>query len=99
MEKLHFDTLPDIEELYGKTTSKDHGHHIVVYNDDVNTFEHVIDCFVDILGHSTIQAEQSAIIIHDKGKCSVKNGVYKDLIIYRDQLISEGIDARIHQKD
>jgi len=47
---------------------------LILWNDDVNTFDHVIDCLVSICEHSTTQAEQCAYIVHYKGKCVVKRG-------------------------
>ncbi len=52
---------------------------IVVHNDDVNTFEHVIECLMKYCGHEPIQAEQCAWIVHHNGKCSVKRGTYIEL--------------------
>jgi ATP-dependent Clp protease adaptor protein ClpS len=47
---------------------------IVLYNDDVNTFDHVIESLVKICGHTWEQAEQCAILVHYKGQCTVKTG-------------------------
>jgi len=47
---------------------------LILWNDNVNTFDHVIDCLVSICDHSTTQAEQCAYIVHYKGKCIVKEG-------------------------
>lgn len=69
---------------------------IVVFNDDVNTFEHVIETFVDILSHSAEQAEQCAWIIHTKGKCKVKNGDYEELEPLCSAILNRGISAEIH---
>jgi len=52
---------------------------LVVWNDDVNTFDWVIDALVDICGHSPEQAEQCAVLIHTRGKYAVKNGSLDDL--------------------
>ncbi len=68
---------------------------IVVYNDDVNTFDHVIDTFINVLGHSPEQAEQCAVIIHFKGKCIVKEGELNELVPLKDAICNQGIDARI----
>lgn len=68
---------------------------LVVYNDDVNSFEHVIKTFIEILRHSINQAEQCAWIIHNKGKCSVKEGSFDELKPYRSAITERGIDARI----
>jgi ATP-dependent Clp protease adaptor protein ClpS len=79
-------------------TAIDKGYHIVVYNDEVNTFEHVISCFVDILTHSEIQAEQCALIIHHNGSCSVKKGSAEYLTKYNEALCNEYIDARVEKQ-
>lgn len=47
---------------------------LILWNDDVNTFDHVIECLVSICDHSTTQAEQCAYIVHYNGKCVVKEG-------------------------
>lgn len=52
---------------------------IILYNDNINSFEHVIDCLVSICGHKEHQAEQCAFITHHVGKCSVKGGSYEKL--------------------
>ena len=52
---------------------------IVLFNDDVNTFDHVIETLVDVCNHTFEQAEQCSILVHYKGKCTVKTGAYNDL--------------------
>ena len=52
---------------------------LVLFNDDHNTFDHVIDTLIDLCKHDLVQAEQCALITHFKGKCSVKNGSFEDL--------------------
>lgn len=54
--------------------SRGEEHLLVLHNDDVNTFEYVIDSLVAVCGHDQIQAEQCAFITHHKGKCDVKRG-------------------------
>lgn len=68
---------------------------IVLYNDDVNTFDHVIDCLIKHCGHSAIQAEQCAWITHNKGKCQVKTGSFEDLKPRCEALLDEGLSAKI----
>jgi ATP-dependent Clp protease adaptor protein ClpS len=68
---------------------------LVVFNDDINTFEHVIDTLIRVCRHSTEQAEQCTWIIHYKGKCAVKNGTFSDLKPMRDAICEAGIEARI----
>lgn len=53
--------------------------HIILHNDDVNTFDHVIQCLVQICKHQPTQAEQCAQIVHHKGKCDVKSGTIEVL--------------------
>lgn len=68
---------------------------IVLFNDDVNTFDHVIDSLVEICDHTLEQAEQCAILVHYKGKCTVKTGEYKDLKPRCIQLLTKGLSAEI----
>ncbi len=69
---------------------------LVVYNDDFNTFEHVISTLMKVCKHSPEQAEQCTLIIHNKGKCAVKNGTFDELRPMRESICSAGIDAKIH---
>jgi ATP-dependent Clp protease adaptor protein ClpS len=68
---------------------------LIVYNDEINTFEWVIDCFTEILGHSSDQAEQLAYIIHYKGKATVKTATYKTLKPKQEALCDRGLSAVI----
>jgi len=68
---------------------------LVLYNDDVNTFDHVIDTLVKVCHHDPLQAEQSAMIVHYKGKCSVKSGSYSDLKPRCTKLLDAGLSAEI----
>ncbi len=65
--------IQELEELLNKC-DLDEKSKIILYNDEVNTFEHVIKCLVKYLDHSHIQAEQCATIVHHNGKCCVKKG-------------------------
>ena len=68
---------------------------IVLHNDDVNTFDHVIDTLVYACEHTPEQAEQCAIIVHYKGKCTVKTGAYDDLEPRCSLLLQAGLSAEI----
>ncbi len=68
---------------------------LVVFNDDFNTFEHVIDTLVKVCKHTIEQAEQCTWIIHYKGKCTVKSGSFDFLKPMRDAICEKGIDAKI----
>ncbi|MDO7170554.1 ATP-dependent Clp protease adaptor ClpS [Mariniflexile sp. AS56] len=68
---------------------------IVLYNDDVNTFDHVIETLIHVCEHTAEQAEQCAILVHYKGKCTVKTGVYDDLKPRCSTLLEAGLSAEI----
>lgn len=68
---------------------------LVVFNDDVNTFDHVIETLIDVCGHTPEQAEQCTLLIHFKGKCSVKNGSFDELAPLRNAICQRGISAEV----
>ena len=68
---------------------------IVLFNDDVNTFDHVIETLVDVCNHTFEQAEQCSILVHYKGKCTVKTGAYDDLEPRCSKLLQAGLSAEI----
>lgn len=68
---------------------------LVVFNDDFNTFEHVIKTLIKVCKHSPEQAEQCTWLIHYKGRCTVKSGSFNFLKPYRDAICEAGIDAKI----
>ena len=70
-------------------------HEIILYNDDINTFDHVIDCLISICDHTPLQAEQCTLIVHYKGKCSVKSGTLFDLKPRVKKMIEANLTAEI----
>lgn len=68
---------------------------IIIYNDDVNTFDHVIETLMRVCNHTSEQAEQCSLIIHYKGKCTVKTGPIKELEPQCTQLLEAGLSAEI----
>ena len=76
-------------------TLSEQEHHLILFNDDVNTFDHVIISLVEVCGHSEEQAEQCAIITHYKGKCSVMGGSVNELIPIKNMLNHRGLSAEI----
>lgn len=68
---------------------------IILYNDDVNTFEHVIDSLVEICEHNLLQAEQCAYLVHYKGKCAIKSGTFDALEPLCTALLDRGLSAKI----
>jgi len=78
---------PELEVL----ELEDEGSNLVLHNDDVNTFGHVIECLMRYCEHSAEQAEQCAWIVHLNGKCQVKSGSYSDLLPVQALLADEGL--------
>jgi len=70
-------------------------HEIVLHNDDVNTFEFVIDSLIEVCDHTVEQAEQCTWLVHFKGKCTVKTGEYDDLKPRCSKLLSLGLSAEL----
>jgi ATP-dependent Clp protease adaptor protein ClpS len=68
---------------------------LVVFNDDVNTFQHVIDTLIRVCKHTPEQAEQCTWLIHHKGKCTVKTAAFDILKPLKDAICEVGIDAKI----
>ena len=68
---------------------------IVLFNDDVNTFDHVIETLIYACDHTSEQAEQCSLIVHYKGKCTVKTGLYDDLKPRCSMLLEAGLSAEI----
>lgn len=68
---------------------------IVLYNDDVNTFDYVIETLIHACDHTSEQAEQCSLIVHYKGKCTVKTGLYDDLKPRCSMLLEAGLSAEI----
>ena len=87
IEKIQEDVL--VEEQNGTNNE------IVLYNDDVNTFDHVIDTLIRVCQHTAEQAEQCAILVHYKGKCTVKTGHFDELKPQCIQLLEAGLSAEI----
>jgi len=70
-------------------------HEIILFNDEVNTFEFVINSLIDVCDHTSEQAEQCTYLVHYKGKCAVKTGEYDELKIRCTQLLNLGLSAEI----
>lgn len=90
-EETDVDVLEEVLEDIGNQSQ------LVVYNDDHNTFDWVIDCFVDVLQHNPEQAEQCAMLIHFKGKAIVKTATFDELRPKKDALIDKGLSAVIEE--
>lgn len=86
-EKIKESTIAEVEGIKENE--------IVLFNDDVNTFEHVIETLVYVCDHTPEQAEQCSLIVHYKGKCTVKTGSYEDLKPRCSKLLEAGLSAEI----
>lgn len=82
----------ELEDVEVKIASP---YQLIVWNDDVNTFEWVIETLMEVCGHTYEQAEQCAYIIHFTGKYAVKNGTYEDLRPMCDAILERGINATV----
>lgn len=87
------DVLEDI--LVETTTDVGLTSQLIVYNDDVNTFDWVIKCFMEVCSHSFEQSEQLSLIVHYKGKAIVKTADFDTLKPMKDSLIERGLSAVI----
>jgi len=95
MAKPSNDTKTITSEDTGLLTLLDDPCSLILWNDDVNTFEWVIETLIEVCGHSEEQAEQCAYIVHFKGKCSVKNGSYDELKPLCNKITERGIGATV----
>lgn len=91
--KRHKDELEELLVL--EETSIGEESFLVVYNDDYNTFDWVIQCFIEICNHTFEQSEQLSLIIHYKGKATVKTGPMEVLKPMKDSLVQRGLSAVI----
>lgn len=89
------DTLELTEELLEDVQKSVDEREIILYNDDVNTFEHVINMLMKYCKHDALQAEQCAYIVHYKGKCGVKKGTFDKLRPVCEALLDNGLSAEI----
>jgi len=70
-------------------------HTLMLYNDELNTFDHVIKSLVEICGHDSVQAEQCALIVHLKGSCEIKLGIREILQAMSRSLNSKGLNSQV----
>ena len=91
--KTHTDTFDETDVL----TAHEEPCSLIVWNDEINTFEWVIETLVEVCGHSQEQAEQCSYIIHFKGKYAVKEGSYEELKPMCDAITERGIGATVEQ--
>ena len=88
-------TKEKIQEDVSVLEKESNQNEIVLYNDEVNTFDHVINSLIFACEHTPEQAEQCSIIVHYKGKCTVKTGEFSDLKPRCTMLLEAGLSAEI----
>jgi len=84
-----------IQEEFDVLEQETNQHEIVLFNDEVNTFDFVIDSLIEVCDHTLEQAEQCTILVHYKGKCAVKTGEYEELKSKCTRLLEKGLSAEI----
>lgn len=97
IKDFFFSIASDVEtkEQVDVKTQQTNQHEIVLHNDDVNTFDFVIDSLISVCDHTLEQAEQCTILVHYKGKCTVKTGELKDLEPRCSKLLQLGLSAEL----
>ena len=70
-------------------------HELILFNDEINSFEYVIETLVEVCEHETIQAEQCTLVAHYTGKCPVKSGLFEELKPKRDEMTRRGLTVSI----
>jgi ATP-dependent Clp protease adaptor protein ClpS len=91
------DELNDVALDVKKDTSTGQLAQLLVYNDDFNTFDWVIQCFMEVCNHTFEQSEQLSLIVHYKGKAIVKTGDFDILKPMKESLIERGLSAVIEE--
>lgn len=90
-----YNSNPQVEEVLLTQEEEVLDNKIVLFDDDVNTFDFVIESLINVCGHDGLQAEQCTLIVHYKGRCDVKNGEYTDLEPMCTALLDRGLTAEI----
>ena len=70
---------------------------LILFNDDINSFDFVIETLIDVCRHDPVQAEQCAWIAHYKGKCAIKEGIFKELKPMHDEMSTRGLTVSIEK--
>lgn len=84
---------PEMHDLLSQ--ENDNKFNLILYNDEVNTFDYVIESLIEVCHHENHQAEQCAFITHYKGKCDVKKGEFEELSFMKSRLSSKGLTVSI----
>lgn len=82
-----------LQSTASNSEAKTHSSELILFNDDINTFDFVIESLIDVCKHDPEQAEQCAIVAHFKGKCGIKSGTLTELVPMNNELNSRGIST------
>jgi ATP-dependent Clp protease adaptor protein ClpS len=91
--KIYKDNNPELENMVDEGLSE--GRFLTLHNDDVHSFDYVIESLVEVCDMEIIQAEQCTYLVHYKGKCDVKKGSFGLLKPFKEGLIERGLNATI----
>jgi len=91
--KEYSDNKPEIENLIDEGLSE--GRFLILHNDDIHSFEYVIDSLIEVCEMEITQAEQCTYLVHYKGKCDIKKGSFSLLKPFKEGLIERGLNATI----
>lgn len=86
----------EVQEEVKTRIEEDGRNSLILFNDEFNTFDFVIDSLIEVCEHDPIQAEQCTNIIHYNGKCDVKSGAKEKLLPFKKELLRRGLTAEIH---
>lgn len=78
-----------------KQSSGEEKYSLILFNDEINTFDHVIKSLVEVCGHDSVQAEQCALIVHLKGSCEIKSGIREVLQVMSRSLNAKGLNSKV----
>jgi ATP-dependent Clp protease adaptor protein ClpS len=95
MKHFNDSLFPELEEVIQEDIKEARTRDLILYNDDVNTFDFVIESLIEICQHDVLQAEQCTYIVHYNGKCNVKSGSYNKLKPMKEALCDRGLSAVI----
>ncbi len=91
--KVYKDNRPELEEVIDEGISE--GRFLILHNDDIHSFDYVINTLIEVCNMEAIQAEQCTYLVHYKGKCDVKKGAFEILQPYKEGLIQRELNATI----
>ena len=95
MDRNFYLTKEKIQEDFDVAEKEVPKHEIILFNDDIHTFDYVIESLIEICEHTPEQAEQCTFLVHYRGKCAVKTGEYEELKPQCTRLLQRGLSAEI----